>query len=105
MFIFEVLLMKTTQKQNKMATYKSIQITASEVKKEMKNLGIKVLRAAQNKSGVLITIVNNVENQQKAIEYFNNNSMGVTPSLNEKIRTNCSYNYVDYGTIYKWIAL
>jgi len=88
-----------------MTTYRSIQITASEVKSEMKNLGIKVLRAAQNKRGVLITIANNVENQQKAIEYFNANNMAIAPALTEKVRTNCTYGYIDFGTIYKWAAL
>lgn len=86
-----------------MATFRSTPILAKEVKTAMKSLGIKVLRAAQNNSGVLITIVDTLENQQKTVEYFNANNMAIAPSLNAKVVTGGTYGYVDYGTIYKWV--
>jgi hypothetical protein len=31
--------------------------------------------------------------------------MAIAPALTEKVRTNCTYGYIDFGTIYKWVAL
>jgi hypothetical protein len=64
-----------------MANFKSIPISAKKVKSEMKGLGIIVLRAQQNKEGVLITIKNTIENQKKAIDYFQSNNMSLLPLL------------------------
>ncbi len=89
-----------------MATFRSIPILAKEIKSEMKSLGINILRTAQNKSGVLITIINTIENQQKTIEYFNDNNMAIHPTLVEsKIIIGSTLSYIDYGTIYKWEKL
>jgi len=88
-----------------MAAFRSTPILAKEVKSEMKSLGIKVLRAAQNKNGVLITIVDTLENQQKTVEYFNANNMAISPSLSARVVSGSKLDYIDFGTIYKWVAL
>ena len=88
-----------------MATFRSTPISAKEVKTAMKSLGIKVLRAAQHNHGVLITIVDTLENQQKTIEYFNANDMAISPALRAKVVTGGTYGYIDYGTIFKWVEL
>ena len=85
-----------------MSNSKTIQISAKEVKTAMKNLGIKVLRASQNKMGVLITVAGDFKNQERVLNYFNENSMNISSSINLKVtKKECAY--VDYGTIFKWI--
>jgi len=81
---------------------KTTQLIAKEVKSEMTKLGIKVLRASQNKMGVLITIAGDFNNQEKALNYFNDNSMNICPSVNLRL-TKKECNHVDFGTVFKWV--
>jgi hypothetical protein len=85
-----------------MTTFKTTPIIAKEVKAELKSLGVKVLRSAQNKQGVLLTIENTQENQLKAIEFFELNGMGISPTSLMNFRKTDS-NYIDYGTVFKWV--
>ena len=87
-----------------MTLTKSIQISSKEVKTAMKSLGIKVLRASQNKMGVLITVAGDFKNQERVLNYFNENSMSISPSITIGF-TKKECEYVDYGTIFKWEIL
>ena len=83
----------------------SVKFSASDLKRELKCFGVKVLRCSQNGSNALITIDSNLENQSKFISFCKENNYASTCGLmfrESQITTN---NYIDYGNIFKFINL
>lgn len=84
--------------------FKSVYVSAKEVKSEMKKAGVSVLRCIQNKDGVIVTVKSDIENQNKALAYFKHKKLMQSPTI-EASMSNTSYSYVDYPTLRIWVKM
>tara|TARA_R110000851_G_scaffold248769_1_gene401270 strand:+ start:417 stop:689 length:273 start_codon:yes stop_codon:yes gene_type:complete len=80
--------------------FKSNELNAKNLKQELKQIGVKVLRARQNANGVLLTVC--ALSTDKANEYLNSKNIGVYASVVNTLEAG-TRSHADYGTVFKWV--
>ena len=86
-----------------MKSFKKITVNAKDLKIEMKNFGIKVIRCAKSKTGVSI-VINDIEGNEELFKSFcKKNDLKSNPMV-EKMYSVASIkgDFLQYGTLYKF---
>jgi|TARA_R110000823_G_C15685387_1_gene474725 hypothetical protein len=80
--------------------FKSNELNAKNLKQDLKEIGVKVLRARQNGNGVLLTVC--LLSTDKANEYLNSKNIGVYANIVNALEAG-NKNHADYGTLFQWV--
>ena len=77
---------------------------AKDLKAELKDAGVKVLRCKQYRGNALVTIVNTIENKDLFENYTKNNNYA-GPCNADLCSRPTSQKYIDYGNVIKYITV
>lgn len=78
-------------------------IVAKDLKVELKNFGVKVLRCAKDKDGVSIVIKDETKNELLFVDFCKKNGLKSRPDVNKMgVITSIKGDFLQYPTVYKF---